>query len=103
MAVRHDCQRPFDARAGRRLLAARRETTSPQRTSGDYIAGAPGKPAATKLSASVVSVDVTGNPASAKIELDYPNARLTDYMSLVKIGGEWKIVNKIFTSEAMVR
>jgi hypothetical protein len=33
----------------------------------------------------------------AKIVLDYPDALLTDYMSLLKIDGEWKIVNKIFT------
>ena len=46
---------------------------------------------------------MTGNAASGKIELDYPNAKLTDYMSLLKIGGEWKIVNKIFTSEPKAR
>lgn len=72
-----------------------------QRTSADYIAGAPGKPAADEAQRKrrIVSVDVTGNAASAKIELDYPNAKLTDYMSLLKVGNEWKIVNKIFTSE----
>jgi hypothetical protein len=72
-----------------------------QRTSADYIAGAPGKPAADEAQRKrrIVSVDVTGNAASAKIELDYPSAKLTDYMSLLKIGGEWKVVNKIFTSE----
>ncbi|MDQ3949450.1 MAG: nuclear transport factor 2 family protein [Gemmatimonadota bacterium] len=72
-----------------------------QRTSADYIAGAPGKPAPDEAQRKrrIVSVDVTGNAASAKIELDYPNAKLTDYMSLLKVGGEWKIVNKIFTPE----
>jgi hypothetical protein len=72
-----------------------------QRTSADYIAGAPGKPAADEAQRKrrIVSVDVTGNAASAKIELDYPSAKLTDYMSLLKIGGQWKIANKIFTSE----
>jgi putative lumazine-binding protein len=72
-----------------------------QRTSADYIAGAPGKPAGDEAQRRrrVVSVDVTGNAAIGKIELDYPNAKLTDYMSLLKVGGEWKIVNKIFTAE----
>jgi putative lumazine-binding protein len=72
-----------------------------QRTSADYIADAPGKPAADEAQRKrrIVSVDVTGNAASAKIELDYPSAKLTDYMSLLKIGGQCKIVNKIFTSE----
>jgi hypothetical protein len=45
----------------------------------------------------------TGNAAVGKIELDYPNATLTDYTSMLKIGGEWTIVNKIFTSEPKTR
>ncbi|HEX8636521.1 MAG TPA: nuclear transport factor 2 family protein [Pyrinomonadaceae bacterium] len=45
------------------------------------------------------SVDITGNAASAKIILDYPTVRFTDYMSLLKIDGEWKIVNKTFYAE----
>lgn len=67
----------------------------------DYIAGMSGKPAAdeAKRKRWIESIDVVGNAASAKIILDYPNAKLTDYMSLLKINGEWKIVNKIFTSE----
>ncbi len=71
-----------------------------QLTSAEYIARSPGKPAAdeAKRSRRIVSVDVTGNAAVGKIELDYPNVLLTDYMSLLKIDGEWKIINKIFTS-----
>jgi putative lumazine-binding protein len=78
-----------------------RDSQLMQRTSAEYIAGAPGKPAADEPQRKrrIVSVDVTGNAASAKIELDYPSAKLTDYMSLLKVSGEWKIVNKIFTSE----
>jgi hypothetical protein len=76
-----------------------------QRTSAEYIAGAPGKPAADEAQRKrrIVSVDITANAAIGKIELDYPNAKLTDYMSLLKVGGEWKIVNKIFTSEPKAR
>lgn len=71
------------------------------RSFADYIAGSPGKPAVdeAKRKRWIESIDVVGNAATAKIILDYPNARLTDYMSLLKINGEWKIVNKIFTSE----
>jgi hypothetical protein len=71
------------------------------RSFAEYIAGSPGKPAADedKRKRWIESIDVVGNAATAKIILDYPNARLTDYMSLLKINGEWKIVNKIFTSE----
>ena len=47
----------------------------------------------------VVSVDVEGDAAVAKIELKRPEAVLTDYMSLLKVDGRWLIVNKIFTRE----
>ena len=47
----------------------------------------------------VVSVDVVGDAAVAKIELGRPDALLTDYMSLLKVDGRWLIVNKIFTRE----
>jgi hypothetical protein len=45
------------------------------------------------------SLDITGNAGVARIVLDYPDATLTDYMSLLKIDGEWKIVNKVFNAE----
>lgn len=72
------------------------------RSFAEYIAGSPGKPAADEDQRKrwIESIDVVGNAATAKIILDYPTARLTDYMSLLKIDGEWKIVNKIFMSEA---
>jgi hypothetical protein len=68
------------------------------RTAAEYIGGAPGKPAAdeAKRQRRIVSIDITGTAAMAKIELDYPDALLTDYMSLLKVDGEWKIVDKIF-------
>ena len=71
------------------------------RSFADYIAGFTGKPAADEAQRkrSIEAIDVNGNAAVAKIILDYPTAKLTDYMSLLKINGEWKIVNKIFTSE----
>ena len=71
------------------------------RSFADYIAGFTGKPAADEAQRkrSIESVDVAGNAASAKIILDYPTTRFVDYMSLLKIDGEWKIVNKIFYAE----
>jgi hypothetical protein len=44
-------------------------------------------------------VDISGTSAVARIELEYPQQKLTDYMSLVKYDGEWRIVNKIFSRE----
>lgn len=69
------------------------------RTSAEYIAGSPGKPAddEDQRHREITLVDVTGDAAVAKVVLDYPNATFTDYMSLLKIDGEWRIVNKTFT------
>ena len=71
------------------------------RSFAEYIAGMNGKPAADEGTRKryIESVDVAGNAAVAKIILDYPTVKLTDYMSLLKIDGEWKIVNKIFYAE----
>lgn len=71
------------------------------RTSAEYIAGAPGRPANDERERRrrISMVDVTGNAAVAKIELDYPAALITDYMALLRIDGEWRIVNKIFHVE----
>lgn len=41
-------------------------------------------------------IEISGNAAVATITLDYPNAYYTDYMSMLKIDGVWKIVNKTF-------
>lgn len=78
-----------------------REGKYTTRSFAEYIAGSSGRPQADedKRKRWVENIDVAGNAAVAKIILDYPNAKLTDYMSLLKINGEWKIVNKIFTSE----
>ena len=68
------------------------------RTSAEYIAGSSGKPAAdeSRRKRRIAMVDVTGDAAVAKIELDYPTAFFTDYFTLLKVDGEWKIVNKTF-------
>jgi len=49
----------------------------------------------------IAQVDISGTSAVARLELEYPNQKLTDYMSLVKYGGEWRIVNKIFSRESV--
>ena len=73
------------------------------RTSDEYIARMPGKPAADEATGirkrTIEIVDVTGNAAVGKIVLDYPDAHIVDYMSLLKTNGEWKIINKIFMTE----
>lgn len=71
------------------------------RSFAEYIAGFTGKPAADEKDRkrSIESIDVAGNAAVAKVILDYPNVRFVDYFTLLKINGEWKIVNKSFYAE----
>jgi hypothetical protein len=47
----------------------------------------------------IVSVDVTAGAASVKVREEYPQSVYTDYLSLLKLGGTWKIVNKIYVAE----
>ncbi|HEX8274437.1 MAG TPA: nuclear transport factor 2 family protein [Longimicrobiaceae bacterium] len=72
-----------------------------QRTQAEYVAGASGRPAADEAQRRrwIEEVDVTGDAAVAKVVLDYPQARITDYMSLLRVDGEWRIVNKTFHSQ----
>ena len=60
-----------------------------------------GKPAddEAKRKRSIDKIEISGNSAVARITLDYPAVKFTDYMSLLKIDGEWKIINKTFYAE----
>jgi hypothetical protein len=71
-----------------------------RRPLAEYLAGFNGQAAADEAQRKrrIVGIDIAGNAASAELELDYPNALITDYMQLLKIDGEWKIVHKIFHS-----
>ncbi|HEX8558238.1 MAG TPA: nuclear transport factor 2 family protein [Pyrinomonadaceae bacterium] len=75
-----------------------REGKLTQWTSEEYISRASGKPAADEAQRKrrIDSVDIVGNAAFVKLTLDYPTVVFTDYMSMLKIDGQWKIVNKTF-------
>lgn len=47
----------------------------------------------------IISMDITGNAASAILEIVFPTFKFIDHMALLKVDGEWKIVNKMFYSE----
>lgn len=76
-----------------------------QKTSAEFAAGASGKPAddEARRARRVLLVDVSGDAAIAKVELDYPTGPIIDYLSLLKIKGAWVIVNKIFHRAPAVR
>lgn len=69
-----------------------------QKTAADFAAGAPGKPAADEARRvrRILSLDTAGDAAMVKVELVYPEVTFIDYLSLLKIDGQWRIVNKIF-------
>jgi metallo-beta-lactamase class B len=47
----------------------------------------------------VERLDVSGTAASALVTLNYPQVLFTDHMSLLKIGGRWRIVGKVFSAD----
>lgn len=57
-----------------------------------------GKPAddEAKRTRRIDQFEVVGTAAFGKIVLDYPTVTFTDYMQLLKIDGEWKIISKSF-------
>ena len=69
------------------------------RSSTEFASGFSGKPAADEAQRKrrIASVDVAGDAAVVKIELDYPKAFFTDYISFLRIDGQWWAVNKTFT------
>lgn len=52
---------------------------------------------ATGLKARIAAIDLVGTVASARIELDdWTGHRFTDFFNLLKVDGEWKVMNKVF-------
>jgi hypothetical protein len=70
-------------------------------TSEEFIKRASGKAPADEAQRkrSIESININGNAAVVVVKLDYPNIKFTDYMSLLKVDGEWKIINKSFFAE----
>jgi hypothetical protein len=82
-----------------RLLFVKKDGSIGQLTQQDWykmFAGAAGKEEQGTLK--ILTVDVTDNAASVKVIETYPTSVYVDYLNLLHIGGEWRIVNKIYTS-----
>jgi hypothetical protein len=75
-----------------------------QRTIPEWLGAiaerAPNPPKPDAVKRRVVMVDVSGNAAVARLELQSPETIITDYMSLLKVNGQWTIVGKIFDRQA---
>ena len=82
-----------------------REGHFAQRTIPDWLASiaerAPNPPKPDTAHRKVVSVDISHDAAVAKLQIRYPDALVTDYMSLLKVDGQWVIVGKIFDRHPM--
>jgi hypothetical protein len=58
--------------------------------------GMDGTPNKEKIKTRVVSISIAGDAASAQLEIQFPTFTYIDFMHVLKIEGEWKIVSKIF-------
>ncbi len=56
---------------------------------------------ATELRDRIASIDVVGTVATVRLELEnWTGIRFTDLFTLLKVDGEWKIMNKVFHAHA---
>lgn len=63
----------------------------------DFIARAKANTSKPQRKIEIVSLNMEGNAANGKIKIETDKVILYDYMNMLKINGEWKIVSKIFS------
>jgi hypothetical protein len=63
----------------------------------DFIARVKANTTKSERKIEIVSLNVEGAAAQAKIKIETDKVILYDYMNLLKVNGEWKIVSKIFS------
>ncbi len=52
---------------------------------------------ATGLKAQIANIDIAGTVATVRLELDdWTGHKFTDFFTLLKVDGAWKIMNKVF-------
>lgn len=75
------------------------------RSAEQYWSGFSGRPAADEATRRrwIDRVEVFGHAANVRVVLDYPTVTYVDFFALLKIDGEWKIVSKVYATEAKVR
>jgi metallo-beta-lactamase class B len=65
----------------------------------DYLSRFKPSPRNPESAGRIKMIDITGNIATAKCELETPKALFTDYFNLIKVGDAWYIVDKVSTRE----
>jgi hypothetical protein len=63
-----------------------------------YLKGFKLRPKLENSQGRIINIDITGNVASAKCEIETPQRLFTDYFNMMKLNGEWYIVDKIATN-----
>lgn len=63
----------------------------------EFIARAKANTTKTERKIEIVALDMQGDAANGKIKIEMDKVILYDYMNMLKINGEWKIVSKIFS------
>ena len=82
-----------------RLMFVKKDGSIGQLTQQEWykmFAGSEGKEEQGTLK--ILAVDVTDNAASVKVIETYATSVYVDYLNMLQIAGEWRIVNKIYTS-----
>jgi hypothetical protein len=69
-------------------------------TAEQYASGFSGKPAADEASRkrTIDSVDISGTAAMVRATLVHGATTFTDYFVMLKVNGEWKVANKVYSS-----
>ncbi|MBN8677971.1 MAG: nuclear transport factor 2 family protein [Chitinophagales bacterium] len=74
-----------------------RDSTFSDISRADYLSKFKPRAKEAGMEGRIISLDVTGNIASAKCELETPKALFTDYFNLIKTREGWFIVDKVST------
>ena len=62
----------------------------------DRVRAAPRRAGPDAVPRRIAMLDVAGNAAVARIEMDFPTGRTVDYMMLLRFPDGWRIVNETF-------
>lgn len=81
-------------------IEGNRNDTFTSWTVDQYVGGFKGTPAADEASRkrTIDSVDISGSAAMARATLVHGATTFTDYFVLLKVDGEWKIANKVYSA-----
>ena len=63
----------------------------------DYIARVKSNTTKSDRKIEIVALSIEGNAANGKIKIETDKVIMYDYMNMLKVNGEWKIVSKIFS------